>query len=385
MLRHAVFFLLFLIFAVWLGHLLQQDPGFALFVWRHTSVEMPLWFAALCLLALLYLCWLLSGLLGALPHLFTRLRYWRTTHKLEQACQRVSQGLLELYGHQWKKAKRHFAKPAGEDSLEILRTLGAAYAAHQLGDTGHCESALASLTSLPAARLLEADVALGSGQPEKAFALLSGAARDPASLIRLQKAYRRSENWQALWKIIPDLRKSGVLSPEKAERLERKTVCALLGAAGGNANTLQSLWEQLPRHLQRDVRVVRAFALPMSQHPDSREKVGALLTSTLSRQFDSTLVRLYGELILSDPRKQLQRAEKWLKQFPKQPALLLTLGRLAIRCRLWGKARDYLNDCLTLRKNDRGAHAALGLLEEQTGDLHAALAQYRAGLKELIP
>jgi HemY protein len=53
----------------------------------------------------------------------------------------------------------------------------------------------------------------------------------------------------------------------------------------------------------------------------------------------------------SDPARQLQTAEGWLKEHPADPSLLLTLGRLCLQTSLWGKARDYLESSLRLQRN----------------------------------
>jgi hypothetical protein len=68
--------------------------------------------------------------------------------------------------------------------------------------------------------------------------------------------------------------------------------------------------------------------------------------AALKRKYDSHLARLYGLVRGSDPARQLQTAEGWLKEHPADPSLLLTLGRLCLQNSLWGKARDYLESSL---------------------------------------
>ena len=384
MLRHAMFLILFLIFSVWLGILLQQDPGFALFAWRQTSVEMPLWFAVLCFLACLYLCWLLAHLFSVLPHSLYRLRQWRDARRQQRCIQKTADGLLALLNHRWQKAEQQLTSTPFIPSLQPVQYLGAAYAAERQQARKRRDAWMAHVQSLPTAQLLQADFAMSEGHPEKVIDLLEPHRSEPARLIRLQKALRRLEHWEALLALLPAVRKTGVLTPERAERAERKTARQWLAAESGDLARLQHVWHHLPRHLQRDARVVRTCVTSFMQHPSATETAAALLVTTLNRQYDPALVRLYGELALPDAKKQLHQAEKWLKYKTKQSALLLTLGRLAIRCRLWGKARDYLEDCLRRNKKEAAAHAALGWLEEQTGDPQLALAHYRESCRESL-
>ena len=76
-----------------------------------------------------------------------------------------------------------------------------------------------------------------------------------------------------------------------------------------------------------------------------------VLRTALKRQYESHLARLYGLVRGDDPARQLQTAEDWLKANPQDPSLLLTLGRLSLQNRLWGKARDYLESSLRMERN----------------------------------
>ena len=67
-----------------------------------------------------------------------------------------------------------------------------------------------------------------------------------------------------------------------------------------------------------------------------------LLRDALKRGWNETLVEIYGQLDTGHPTRQLDVAEKLLKERPQHPVLLLALGRLCLRAKLWGKARGYL-------------------------------------------
>ena len=77
---------------------------------------------------------------------------------------------------------------------------------------------------------------------------------------------------------------------------------------------------------------------------EAAEQLGA----ALKRDWDVALVRAYGLVPAADPRRQLALAESLRDAHPREPELLLALGRIALRNRLWGKARDYLEASLKL-------------------------------------
>ena len=75
----------------------------------------------------------------------------------------------------------------------------------------------------------------------------------------------------------------------------------------------------------------------------------------------------------------MQTAEGWLKTHPEDPSLLLTLGRLSLQNRLWGKARDYLEASLRLQRNPE-ACAELARLLAGLGENERSNALFQEGL-----
>ena len=85
--------------------------------------------------------------------------------------------------------------------------------------------------------------------------------------------------------------------------------------------------------------------------------------------------------------RRLSLAEEWLARHPKDASLLLTLGRLSLRNKLWGKAREYFQSSLA-SKPTAAAHAELSRLLENLGDTQSAkhhLTQYRKRTADPLP
>ncbi|MEJ2464607.1 MAG: hypothetical protein P8045_02755, partial [Candidatus Thiodiazotropha sp.] len=86
-----------------------------------------------------------------------------------------------------------------------------------------------------------------------------------------------------------------------------------------------------------------------------------------------------GRIELNDPTHQLTVAEGWLKQHPEDAGLLLTLARLALKNKLWGKARSYLEASIAIAPTPE-CYQQLGLLLERLGETDKASQCFRAGL-----
>src|SRR5690606_17952751 len=103
------------------------------------------------------------------------------------------------------------------------------------------------------------------------------------------------------------------------------------------------------------------------------------LRAFLNKQWEESLVRLYGTMALPQPvSKYLDFAEAWLKDHGRSPMLLLTLGRLCSRLRLWGKARVYYESSVAIHPTVE-AYAELGELLESLGELDSARECFQKG------
>jgi HemY protein len=144
---------------------------------------------------------------------------------------------------------------------------------------------------------------------------------------------------------------------------------------------LQSLnraWQQLTSSQRQEPPLVLAYAEQLRQL-GAQVEAEEVLRNALKRKYDSHLARLYGLVRGSDPTRQLQAAEGWLKDHPADPSLLLTLGRLCLQASLWGKARDYLESSLRTQRNPE-ACAELARLLARLGDTERSNQLFQEGL-----
>ncbi|MGB1799659.1 MAG: heme biosynthesis protein HemY [Gammaproteobacteria bacterium] len=104
-----------------------------------------------------------------------------------------------------------------------------------------------------------------------------------------------------------------------------------------------------------------------------------MLRGSIKRQWDTPLVRLYGLVVGADRNKQLTIAESWLQNHARDAVLLLSLGRICMRNKLWGKAKDYLQESIDVQANPE-AYYEFAKLHEHEGRTEAAAECYEKGL-----
>jgi HemY protein len=389
--------LLFIVIAValGLGIAISRHPGYVLVDYPHVfRYESGLWStlaALLLIVVVVLLAWLLIGLLLTSTGVINP---WSRRNRSRRDQTAIEKGQLDLAEGRWASAQKHLQRAAEAERLPLLYYLGAARAANELGRYEDSDQLLErALERQPQAELAvalaHAQLQLDRGDSDSALQTLQAMherhPRNPQVLRQLQRLHQQRGDWSAVVRLLPELRKDKTLPPAELAELERRAWGGNLSLATRGETTgtqgrvaLDQAWQALNSAQRQEPALVLAYAEQLRQLGESVE-AEAVLRGALKRQYDSHLARLYGVVAGSDPARQLQAAEGWLKEHPKDPGLLLTLGRLCLQNRLWGKARDYFEASLRLQRNPE-ACAELARLLAQLGETERSNQLFQEGL-----
>ena len=357
-------------------HWVAADPGYVLLRLHGWRVETTVAAAVLILLlawALLTVLWrLLRWPFGA---------FSRRHRRLSQ--QRMGDGLIALIEGRHGDAERDLNRASRLDSLRAPALLASAEAASRRGEHGRALEALnqASQSAPQAARVLRARVLRREGKPAEALALLAPESDKgtltPGGWRELALAALASGDVRRARAALDPLQKSGALGTRAYAALEAKVLIATINVAPDGA-ALNTLWSQLPKAQRRVPAVIDAYARRAAGFglilPAMDE-----VESALRREWSPLLVETYGVLGGDDLEARLRRAESWLDGHPNDATLLLTLGRMCVRLKLWGKANQYLQRSLALVPS-AGAWEALGDTFAAQGNPEQAQRCYRNAL-----
>jgi HemY protein len=297
-------------------------------------------------------------------------------------------GLIELAEGNWSGAEKRLLKYAEDSETPLLNYLAAARAAQHQGAHERRDHYLRlAHQGMPAADiavgLTQAELQIAHRQMEQALATLTRlrdiAPRHTQVLKMLMHLYERLQDWEQLRALLPELRKRKVLAAEAADALEARMHSELLvrAARGLDTTALHGAWGRVPRRLTHNVDLVLAYAHQLHRLAQDDE-AESLLRGALKKSWDERLVDLYGRL-QANVRQQLATAEDWLRDRDRNPVLLLTLGRLAMRNSLWGKAREYLEASIGVAPSVE-AYQLLGSLAEHLNDNALMTFSYRKGM-----
>jgi HemY protein len=371
---------------------IETDPGYVLVSYANYTLETSLWVGLLLLVLFTLAIYGVVRLIGKLVAGQHSVASWLGTRKARRSSRLTTRGLINFIEGNWSRARRQLLRGAKNNEAPLINYLMAARASYRLNEPDKMREYLGAAEASEseagtAVTLTQAELKLRAGQYAQALAPLvrakKNAGRHPYVLDLLQQAYRGLNDWDSLVALLPELRKHEVLREEELTGLERQAHIERLQQStvrgeGEAGDRLKAAWGSVPSSLKQCSDVVKVYAgLLVAQ--GEHEAADKAIVRALKHEWHPELVRLFGLVESSNPQRQLGQAESWLAAHDDDAELLLCLGRLSARDRLWGKARDYFESSYRLERRPETC-AELGRLLLALGEPKVAAAYFREGL-----
>ena len=370
------------------------DPGYLLIAFGSTTFETSL-FALLVAFIVLYVVIKLILIVLRWINPWQLIRFGRNYKENLRANSRSKtiEGLLYFTRGSWESSYNLLKKGMKDSDASVVNYLAAAYAAHQQENKEAWMNCLETAEEkYPAARStinsLKAQLLFKSNQLEQCVAVLQQmktSSLNDASLLKLLKeVYLKLNDWEQLEKLLPALEKNNVIDNEEAGLIRVRIFMENLYCTSNqrvdfsNAELgaqLEKAWKKGLAFYKQDERIVKHYVEILFKL-DQKEQAGKAIEVALNKNWSDELIKRYGELDFGTPHRQLIIAESWIQGRPGNASLLVTLGRLAMRNELWGKAREYFDTSIEVAPQAE-AHGELARLlkclgEEQLADEHQA-------------
>lgn len=354
--RYLIFGLILLGLSIYLGIEISQTHNTVMIVIGHWVIEASLWVALLGVLILFALFYLFFRLLSKIFGISKQFQHWKKGRRAHKARVLTHMGLCELAEGNWKQAEETLLKAARHSRRPLIDYLAAAKAAQaqhafDRRDTylrrAHQNDKQATL----AIGLTQAELQIESQQWEQALATLQHLQQQAPThsyiMKLLAKVYVELKEWSQCQQLLTPLKRADAMTKKDFFSLARKVYLSLLTeAATKELAILEATWKSLPKEYQRDSKFIYAYVdglLTWKQDEASAE----LIISHQKHHWDSALTELFGRIRYENKARQLEIAERWQQKHPNDTTLLMTLGELCAREKLWGKAEAYLKRSLS--------------------------------------
>ena len=370
----------------------QDDPGFVLIKYADFSVETTLAFGIVIVFAAMLVLYFAFKLIRGIWRVPEAVRRGSQNRRFGKSRKLLNQGLIDLAEGKFSQAETNLIKLVEYSESPLLHYLAAARAAQLQGKYDERDSYLkAAHEARPEAQIAigvtQAELQLAHQQTEQSLATLthlrSIAPRHDYILMLLARAYYELEDWQLLAEILPELRRKKLLPDARLKKMESAAYKGMLDtvASGNKAAELENSWSKIPRSNQTDPELLLHYLSLINRHGIKVDSAENLIIKSLDSQWDSRLIAVYGQFDARDANAQLKRAEKWLAECAQNENLLLALGRICVRARLWGKAQGYLEGSIGVRTTPECCLALAKLFGEHLNEKDKASKFYKMGLE----
>jgi len=370
--------------------LIRDDPGVAMLRYRGWAIDTSLAVALGVLIVVMVAVYYLIRLLRGVWRMPLAMQRQSQNRRYGKARRQLNQGLIDLAEGRFAQAENHLMRLVEFSESPLVHYLAAARAAQLQGKHDARDGYLkAAHEANPDAELAigvtQAELQLAHQQTEQALATLSHlhsiAPRHDYVTMLLARAYFELEDWPALVEILPDVRRKKLLKESRLGEMELAGYCGMLERATDSQADFEKAWGKVPKSLQSNPVMMRFYLDVLARQGWYNSSAEQLLLKSLDNQWDDSLVEVYGRFAARDANVQLSRAEKWLDDFGHNENLLLALGRVSMRARLWGKAQGYFEASIGARPSAAACLALAELFEQQLKQPDKAAAYYQQGLK----
>ena len=364
-----------LLLAAWLTPYLLKNPGLIQVELLGYQIQMTAITAALLLLTLFVVVWLLYGLLKAPKKAINHL-------SANHARKKFARGLLALSEGKWAQAEKLLLASVHKSPTPELSYMAAARAAvaqHDLQRAeAHLDQAEAVIDNPLTVDLTRCEIWIKSGQALRAMPLLETVLKtypnNPRAIHLLTQATQDTQNWKLLEQTIPKAEKLKLINHQQSNELKQQVTLARFAEAV-NSEELQQIWHALNKKQQKKYN---------HTYCENGLRLGAYqeITSHIEKSqkyhFDDQLV-VYWSALPYNLNHRLKVAEKWLVQYPKNKTVLLCNAKLHMAKKQWDQAESLLLAVVKAAPTAE-VHQLLGLIYQEQNQSEKALDHFKAAV-----
>jgi HemY protein len=381
--RFAIWSVVLAVLAVGIALIARQSDGYVVIVASPYRIELSLNLLVVGVLAGYLAFHLLARLAETLLAIPKRVAAYREERARTRARQSLNDALIAFFQGRFASAEKSASVAMESEESRGVAAIIAARSAHELGRFSEREQFLDQAKGAPAvdqARLTTlADLLLAQGRHEESLAVLKDLAGRDARNVRLLRMRLAAETalkrWDEALQTTTALAKLGGIPEIEAAATRRAAHLGNLNRKAQDAAALTQYWKHLPNDLRVDPSIASTAAryhLALGGNAEAQ----VIVEDALAAGWDTGLVSLYADCAGTNALHLIERGEKWLREHARDPALLLTLGKLCMKQGLWGKAQSYIEASLALEPTHEG-HMTLAALMERIGKPQEASRHFR--------
>lgn len=377
--------------AVGLAVLAQFNAGNVAVFYPPYRIDMSLNFFLIAIAVAFVCCYIVVRAIRLTRKLPARVIAYRRGKREADANKQFREAVKAYFEGRFGHAEKAATKSAVVENNAGLAALIGARSAHRMQQQDRRDAWLASTGTNPAMNaarmMIELEMAVEDRQHQRALELVAELHASGARHIQvLQLALRASQqakDWREVLRLVKVLDKRHAINPTRAEHMIQIAYEGLISDASLGDDSLRAVWSSIPNAHKTKPFIAAAAArafVARGLHDDAR----TVVERALKENWDARLIRSYRDAIPessdSSVVAQIERCEQWLAKYPKDAELLLTLGVLCVKQKLWGQAQKNLEQALQATPDprvQREGHLGLARMFEGLGQHEKAQVHFK--------
>jgi HemY protein len=368
--------------------LAAHNPGYVLLVYQPYRVEMSLSLFVVGLLAVFVLGYLALRLIAAAMNLPAYVRQFRSERAHAKGRSAMMEALSAFFEGRYVAAEKAAVRAMELGEHSAINSIIAARSAHEQREFSKRDaylSAAAGKTVGESTMRLMAKTKFNLDQHQPLAALDSlkslreTGVRGHVGALHLElKAQQQAGNWDSVLEVVSQLEKRDAIDATYAVQVRQQAWLEKIRVQN-EATSLMAVWRSVPDEFKQRTKIATAGARAFIQLGECKN-AQLILTNSLTTQWDSDLIKLYGDCLAGDVIGQIEQAERWLKTHTEDAGLLLALGKLCLQQGLWGKAQNYLDASISVSPSS-AAYTLRGQLAEKLQKQQEAFEYFQQAMK----
>lgn len=392
MMKFIILFISSLLLATAASIYIQHDGGYMTMTIAGWTVQMSFALFVITVIILFLILHVLVRVINGVINAPEQLRQWHANKAQRLSEQYLSQGLISLVKGDFISAEKLLIKGAKHSQSPLANYLAAAQIAQKLGvlerrDQYLLKAQEGDQDNHILVDLIQAELQLKNSQPQQALQKLSNLHEQQPGHIDVNKALLHTcvelGHWSTVLELLSTTKgKKYGLTKEQIQHIKLQAYAGLLQQVNNTADNKEMLrknWNAIPKKLQKDPYLIEVYTEEKLKLSDSAD-CEPLIRRALKKQPTATLINLYGLVESNNLARQLKFVEGLLTQHGRNDILLLTAGRLSAKNKLFGKAKNYLQESLVINPLPE-TYQMLGQLMAELGEHETATENYQKGLQ----
>lgn len=343
-----------LILSIIAGLYLKSDPGLLHLEYQSWSLDMPLWLSIIMLALTFFITIIVVEIMLFIFRIPYSLYRWLDNRLRKNANRATQNALLNFFIGNYKKANKLSEKASNSSSYPIITHILAAESAQEMSDFEERKKHISKLRVLSSnnkdeveflAAKLDFDARDFKAAEQKLQKLCKNSQIAPNCYKILIEIYKIRQSWEQLRKLLPLVKKYNVLDRENYIILFKYVYKKLLKQyiIEQDNQTVFALWKQLPIEYRADSELLELYVYFLCRIKEFTMAENEL-KFYLKKELNNNLLMLFVNLKVDCAKKNTKKIEfleKLLEKDLNNAYLLLALGKLCVKEKLWGKAKDY--------------------------------------------